>query len=339
MTILVTGGAGFIGSNFVRDWLSGPGEAVLNLDLLKYAGNLRNLDEVRNDERHVFVKGDISDRSLVDVLLRDHAVSAIVHFAAETHVDRSIQDPGVFVRTNILGTYSLLEAARHYCVSLDESSRARFRFLYVSTDEVYGPLKDADRPFDESCAYRPTSPYSATKASASHLVCAWFKTFGLPVLIANCSNSYGPFQFPEKLIPKVIVNALAEKPLPVYGDGRQIRDWLHVSDHCRALRAVLKRGNPGETYNIGGWNEQANIDVVRAICILLDEFRAPHIHHERLITRVTDRPGHDRRYALNTSRIERDLDWRPKYSFQAGLRATVRWYLDHPEWIASTQSS
>jgi dTDP-glucose 4,6-dehydratase len=338
MTILVTGGAGFIGSNFVLDWLAQSDEPVVNLDLLTYAGNIHNLESLHGDGRHVFIKGDICDRALVDSLLQKHAPRAILHFAAESHVDRSIHGPGAFIQTNVVGTYTLLEAARQYWSALAPPDRERFRFVHVSTDEVYGSLGPSDPAFVESRAYEPNSPYSASKAGSDHLVRAWFHTFGLPVLTTNCSNNYGPFQFPEKLIPLVIANALAGKPLPVYGDGRQVRDWLYVADHCSAVRTVLARGIPGETYNIGGWNEQANIDVVRSICRLLDEIKPVATPREQLITHVTDRPGHDRRYAIDARKIERDLGWRPAETFQSGLRSTVQWYLDHAKWLADVQA-
>jgi len=336
MTILVTGGAGFIGSNFVLDWLAGSDEAVVSLDLLT-AGNPRNLESLAGDHRHVFVKGDIGDRPLVDELLRRHAPRAVLNFAAESHVDRSIQTPGSFIQTNVVGTYALLESARLYWRELDEAARSGFRFLHVSTDEVYGSLEPDESAFAESRPYQPSSPYSASKAASDHLTRAWAHTFGLPVLITNCSNNYGPFQLPEKLIPLMIVNALADKPLPIYGDGLHVRDWLHVGDHCRAIRMVLESGRPGETYNIGGANELTNVDVVRTLCRLLDELRPTGSMHERLISHVADRPGHDRRYAIDSRKIQQELGWRPVYSFQTGIRATVQWYLDHPEWLASAQ--
>ena len=338
MTILVTGGAGFIGSNFVLDWLAQTDESVVNLDLLTYAGNMQNLDSLRGDARHVFVRGNICDRPLIDSLLRTHAPRAILHFAAESHVDRSIHGPAAFIQTNVVGTYTLLEAARQYWSDLTATARQQFRFVHVSTDEVYGSLGPADPAFVESRAYEPNSPYSASKAGSDHLVRAWFHTFGLPVLTTNCSNNYGPFQFPEKLIPLVIANAIAGKPLPVYGDGRQVRDWLYVGDHCNAVRTVLAKGVPGETYNIGGWNEQTNIDVVRSICRLLDELRPGAAPREQLIRHVIDRPGHDRRYAIDAGKIERALGWRPAETFQSGLRNTVQWYLDHADWLGNVQS-
>ncbi|WP_068637259.1 dTDP-glucose 4,6-dehydratase [Thauera butanivorans] len=341
--ILVTGGAGFIGANFVLDWLAGDGrsdgEAILNLDLLTYAGNLETLASLRDDPRHVFVQGDICDRALVDRLLATYRPRAIVHFAAESHVDRSIHGPGDFVRTNVEGTFTLLEAARAHHSALDAGERAAFRFLHVSTDEVYGSLGADDPAFAETKAYEPNSPYSASKAASDHLVRAWHHTYGLPVLTTNCSNNYGPRQFPEKLIPLMIVNALAGKPLPVYGDGLNVRDWLYVTDHCAAIREVLARGTPGATYNIGGWNEKTNIDIVRSVCGLLDELRpSADGSHARLITHVTDRPGHDRRYAIDARKIERELGWRPAETFDSGIRKTVQWYLDNPQWVADVQS-
>jgi dTDP-glucose 4,6-dehydratase len=340
--ILVTGGAGFIGSNFVLDWLAHSDtrdEPVVNLDALTYAGNLRNLDVLRDNPLHVFVRGDIGDRALLDQLLAQHRPRAIVHFAAESHVDRSIHGPGEFMRTNVQGTFTLLEAARAHWASLPEAERAAFRFHHVSTDEVYGSLKPGAPAFTESHPYEPNSPYSASKAASDHLVRAWHHTYGLPVVTTNCSNNYGPFHFPEKLIPLMIVNALAGKPLPVYGDGQQIRDWLYVKDHCSGIRAVLQGGRLGETYNIGGWNEQANIDIVKTICTLLDELRPdPAGPYARLITYVADRPGHDRRYAIDARKIERELGWRPAETFDSGIRKTVQWYLDHADWVAEVQS-
>jgi dTDP-glucose 4,6-dehydratase len=339
MSLLVTGGAGFIGSNFVLDWLASSDEPVVNLDALTYAGNLANLAGLQGDARHVFVHGDICDRALVDRLLAEHRPRAIVHFAAESHVDRSIHGPGAFMRTNIEGTYTLLEAARAYWGGLASDDKAAFRFHHVSTDEVYGSLKADDPPFAETNPYEPNSPYSASKAASDHLVRAWHHTYGLPVVTTNCSNNYGPYHFPEKLIPLMIVNALAGKALPVYGDGQQIRDWLYVKDHCSGIRAVLERGRLGETYNIGGWNEKANIDIVRTVCALLDELRPdPAGPYSRLITYVTDRPGHDRRYAIDARKIERELGWRPAETFDTGIRKTVQWYLDHPDWVADVQN-
>jgi dTDP-glucose 4,6-dehydratase len=343
VTILVTGGAGFIGSNFVLDWLAQPGEAgrepVVNLDALTYAGNLRNLASLAGDARHVFVQGNIGDRALVDGLLAQHRPRAIVHFAAESHVDRSILGPAAFLETNVQGTFTLLEAARVHLQSLDLAEREAFRFLHVSTDEVYGSLAPGAPAFTETHPYEPNSPYSASKAASDHLVRAWFHTYGLPVLTTNCSNNYGPYQFPEKLIPLMIVNALAGKPLPVYGDGMQVRDWLYVTDHCAAIRTVLARGRTGETYNIGGWNEKPNLEIVKALCALLDELRPdPAGPYTRLIKHVKDRPGHDRRYAIDARKIERELGWRPAETFETGIRKTVRWTLDHADWVAEVQS-
>ncbi|MGZ5132703.1 MAG: dTDP-glucose 4,6-dehydratase [Caldimonas sp.] len=338
--ILITGGAGFIGSNFVLDWLArDDAEPVLNLDALTYAGNRENLAALDGDAGHLFVHGDICDASLLDRLLAEHRPRAIVHFAAESHVDRSIRGPAEFIRTNIQGTFTLLEAARSYWSALAGPARETFRFLHVSTDEVYGSLAPADPPFRESDAYQPNSPYSASKAASDHLVRAWHHTYGLPVVTTNCSNNYGPFHFPEKLIPLMIVNALAGKPLPVYGDGMQVRDWLYVKDHCAAIREVLARGRPGQTYNIGGWNEKPNIEIVDAVCALLDELRPDSGgSYRRLISHVADRPGHDRRYAIDASKIERELGWRPADTFETGLRKTVRWYLDHADWVARVQT-
>ena len=337
--ILVTGGAGFIGSHFVLDWLAGSGEGVVNLDALTYAGNLENLAAVRDDPRHVFVHGDICDRPLLDRLFAAHRPRAVVHFAAESHVDRSIHGPGAFVRTNVEGTFQLLEAARAHWSALADAERAAFRFHHVSTDEVYGSLGPADAPFTETHPYDPSSPYSASKAASDHLVRAWHRTYGLPVVTTNCSNNYGPLHFPEKLIPLTIVNALAGKPLPVYGDGQQVRDWLYVRDHASAIRAVLAGGRVGEVYNIGGWNEKPNIEIVQTVCALLDEMRPdPAGPHARLITYVTDRPGHDRRYAIDARKVERELGWKPAETFATGIRKTVRWYLDHADWVARVQS-
>ncbi|MDE2614134.1 MAG: dTDP-glucose 4,6-dehydratase [Burkholderiales bacterium] len=339
MTLLVTGGAGFIGSNFVLDWLAQSDERVLNLDALTYAGNLRNLASLAADARHVFVQGDIGNRALVDRLLAEHRPRAIVHFAAESHVDRSILGPGAFIQTNVQGTFTLLEAARAYWSTLAEAERAAFRFLHVSTDEVYGNLAAGAPAFTEQHAYEPNSPYSASKAASDHLVRAWHHTYGLPVLTTNCSNNYGPYQFPEKLIPLVITHALAGKPMPVYGDGMQVRDWLYVGDHCSALRAVLAAGRVGQTYNIGGWNEQPNIEIVQTICALLDELRPSAAGpYARLVTYVKDRPGHDRRYAIDARKIERELGWRPAETFASGIRKTVQWVLDHAGWVAEVQS-
>jgi dTDP-glucose 4,6-dehydratase len=339
VTILVTGGAGFIGSNFVLDWLKHSDERVVNLDALTYAGNLHNVAALRGDARHIFVQGDITDRALIDKLLAEHQPRALVHFAAESHVDRSIHGPGTFIKTNIDGTFCLLEAARHFWAALKPQAKAAFRFHHVSTDEVYGSLKPGAPAFTEDHVYEPNSPYSASKAASDHLVRAWHHTYGLPVLTTNCSNNYGPFHFPEKLIPLMIVNALAGKPLPVYGDGQQIRDWLYVTDHCSGIRAVLDKGRLGETYNIGGWNEKANIDIVKTICALLDEMKPDaQGSYARLITHVADRPGHDRRYAIDARKIERELGWRPAETFETGIRKTVRWYLDHGDWVKTVQS-
>ena len=339
MTLLVTGGAGFIGSNFVLDWLDATAEPVVNLDALTYAGNLHNLDAIKGDPRHVFVQGDINDRALLDRLLAEHRPRAVLHFAAESHVDRSIHGPGEFMRTNVMGTFTLLEAARGYWSGLAEADKAAFRFHHVSTDEVYGSLAPAAPAFTETHAYEPNSPYSASKAASDHLVRAWHHTYGLPVLTTNCSNNYGPYHFPEKLIPLMIVNALAGKPLPVYGDGQQVRDWLYVRDHASAIRAVLAAGRVGETYNIGGGNEKANLEIVHTVCTLLDELRPdPAGPYRRLITHVKDRPGHDRRYAIDARKIERELGWRPAETFETGIRKTVQWYLAHPDWVADVQS-
>ncbi len=340
MTILVTGGAGFIGSNFVLDWLAQCDEAVVNLDKLTYAGNLHNLAALQGDARHVFVQGDIGDGTLVDALLAQHRPRALVNFAAESHVDRSIHGPGEFIQTNIVGTFGLLESVRAYLGQTDAAARAAFRFLHVSTDEVYGSLAPGAAAFTETHRVEPNSPYSASKAASDHLVRAYHHTYGVPVLTTNCSNNYGPYQFPEKLIPLMIVNALAGKPLPVYGDGQQIRDWLYVSDHCSAIRRVLEAGRIGETYNVGGWNEMPNLTIVRTVCALLDALRprADGKPYQEQIRFVTDRPGHDRRYAIDARKIERELDWRPAETFDSGIRKTVQWYLDHQDWVASVQS-
>ncbi len=337
--IFVTGGAGFIGANFVLDWLAASDEPVLNLDALTYAGNRESLHSLQGDARHHFVQGDITDRALLDRLLTQHQPRAVVHFAAESHVDRSIHGPGDFIRTNVQGTFTLLEATRAFWSALPANEQAAFRFHHVSTDEVYGSLGPADAPFTETHVYEPNSPYSASKAASDHLVRAWHHTYGLPVLTTNCSNNYGPFHFPEKLIPLVIVNALAGRPLPVYGDGQQVRDWLYVGDHCAAIREVLARGRVGETYNIGGWNEKPNIEIVQTICALLDELRPDTAGtYARHIRYVADRPGHDRRYAIDARKIERELGWKPAETFATGIRKTVQWVLDHPEWIARVQS-
>jgi dTDP-glucose 4,6-dehydratase len=340
MTILVTGGAGFIGANFVLDWIAGSDEPVVNLDKLTYAGNLETLASVQGDARHVFVQGDIGDRALVEKLLAEHQPRAVVNFAAESHVDRSIHGPGDFVQTNIVGTFNLLESVRGYWSALPDGQKAAFRFLHVSTDEVYGSLSKDDPAFAETNRYEPNSPYSASKAASDHLVRAWHHTYGLPVLTTNCSNNYGPYHFPEKLIPLMIVNALAGKNLPVYGDGMQIRDWLYVKDHCSAIRRVLEAGRLGETYNVGGWNEKPNIEIVNTVCKLLDELRpkADGTSYATQISYVTDRPGHDRRYAIDARKLEAELGWKPAETFETGIRKTVEWYLANPEWVANVQS-
>lgn len=339
MTILVTGGAGFIGSNFVLDWLASCDEPVVNLDKLTYAGNLENLASLAGDARHIFVQGDIGDRALVDRLLAQHQPRAVVHFAAESHVDRSIHGPGEFMRTNVEGTFTLLEAARQYWSGMAGAAREEFRFHHVSTDEVYGTLTPEAPPFRELDAYAPNSPYSASKAASDHLVRAWHHTYGLPVTTSNCSNNYGPYHFPEKLIPLVITRALAGQPLPIYGDGLQVRDWLYVGDHCRAIRCILERGQPGEVYNVGGWNEMANLTIVQTLCQLLDELAPSHAGpYARLIQFVTDRPGHDRRYAIDARKIERELGWRPEETFATGIRKTVTWYLAHQDWVSHVQT-
>jgi dTDP-glucose 4,6-dehydratase len=338
--ILVTGAAGFIGANFVLDWLAQSDEPVVNLDKLTYAGNLQSLASLQGDPRHHFVHGDIGDRALVDRLLAEHKPRAIVNFAAESHVDRSIHGPEDFIQTNVVGTFHLLESVRAHWGNLDESAKAAFRFLHVSTDEVYGTLGATDPAFTEKNAYEPNSPYSASKAASDHLVRAYHHTYGLPVLTTNCSNNYGPYHFPEKLIPLMIVNALAGKPLPVYGDGMQIRDWLFVKDHCSAIRRVLEAGTPGETYNVGGWNEKPNIEIVRTVCALLDEMspRADGKGYAEQVTYVKDRPGHDRRYAIDATKIHRELGWKPAETFETGIRKTVRWYLDNQAWVQQVQS-
>ncbi|EYC50340.1 spore coat protein [Hylemonella gracilis str. Niagara R] len=342
--ILVTGGAGFIGSNFVLDWLGTDhgyrDEPVLNLDKLTYAGNLENLASLQSNTQHVFVQGDIGDSALLARLLVEHRPRAIINFAAESHVDRSIHGPGDFIQTNIVGTFRLLEAVRAYWNGLEEPARSAFRFLHVSTDEVYGSLAAQDPAFTESHRYEPNSPYSASKAASDHLVRAYHHTYGLPVLTTNCSNNYGPYHFPEKLIPLMIVNALAGKPLPVYGDGMQVRDWLYVRDHCSAIREVLARGRVGETYNVGGWNEKANIDIVKTLCGLLDGLRprGDGKSYAEQITYVKDRPGHDRRYAIDARKLERELGWKPAETFETGILKTVQWYLQNPDWVAHVQS-
>ena len=338
--ILVTGGAGFIGANFVLDWLAQSDEAVVNLDKLTYAGNPETLASLKGNPKHVFVQGDIGDSALLDRLLAKHKPRAIVNFAAESHVDRSIHGPEDFVQTNVLGTFRLLESVRGHWAALPADQKAAFRFLHVSTDEVYGSLSATDPAFKEDHKYEPNSPYSASKAASDHLVRAWHHTYGLPVLTTNCSNNYGPFHFPEKLIPLMIVNALEGKPLPVYGDGMQVRDWLYVKDHCSAIRRVLEAGRLGETYNVGGWNEKPNIEIVNTVCALLDELRpkAGGKSYREQITYVTDRPGHDRRYAIDARKIEKELGWKPADTFDTGIRKTVEWYLANCEWVRNVQS-
>ncbi|MBB5017112.1 dTDP-glucose 4,6-dehydratase [Chitinivorax tropicus] len=338
--ILVTGGAGFIGANFVLNWLAQSDEPILNLDKLTYAGNLDNLSALSGDARHVFVKGDIGDRGLVDQLLATHRPRAVLNFAAESHVDRSIHGPEDFIQTNVVGTFHLLESVRAYWMSLAAGDQQQFRFLHVSTDEVYGSLTADAHPFTEQHRYEPNSPYSASKAASDHLVRAYHHTYGLPVLTTNCSNNYGPYHFPEKLIPLMILNALSGKPLPVYGDGLNVRDWLYVADHCSAIRTVLAGGELGETYNVGGWNEKTNIEVVTTICRILDELhpRQDGQSYADQITYVKDRPGHDRRYAIDARRLERELGWKPSETFDSGIRKTVQWYLDHSEWVANVTS-
>jgi dTDP-glucose 4,6-dehydratase len=340
MTILVTGGAGFIGSNFVLDWLDVSHEPVVNLDKLTYAGNLENIASIECDDRHVFVQGDIGDADLTTRLLERYEPRAVINFAAESHVDRSIHGPADFIQTNVLGTFRLLEAVRGHWSALPDGKKSTFRFLQVSTDEVYGSLLPSSPAFAETHRYEPNSPYSASKAASDHLVRAWHHTYGLPVLTTNCSNNYGPLHFPEKLIPLMIVNALAGKNLPVYGDGMQVRDWLYVRDHCSAIRRVLEAGKLGETYNVGGWNEKPNIDIVNTVCALLDELRprADGQSYRSLITYVKDRPGHDRRYAIDARKIECELGWKPAETFDTGIRKTVQWYLDHPDWVANVQT-
>lgn len=340
MSILITGGAGFIGGNFVLDWLARSDETLVNLDKLTYAGNPETLASLTGDARHVLVQGDIGDSALVAQLLAKHQPRAVINFAAESHVDRSIHGPEDFIQTNMVGTFRLLEAVRAYWGALASQAKADFRFLHVSTDEVYGSLGVADAAFTEMHRYEPNSPYSASKAASDHLVRAWHHTYGLPVLTTNCSNNYGPYHFPEKLIPLMIVNALAGKPLPVYGDGLQVRDWLYVKDHCSAIRRVLQAGQPGEVYNVGGWNEKPNIEIVHTVCRLLDEMR-PHASGEsytKQITYVKDRPGHDRRYAIDARKLERELGWKPAETFESGIRKTIAWYLANPEWVAHVQT-
>jgi len=344
VSILVTGGAGFIGSNFVLDWLTHEAESVVNLDKLTYAGNLENLSSLEGDVRHIFIRGDIGDTGLVGRLLAEHRPRALINFAAESHVDRSIHAPGEFMQTNIVGTFHLLESARAYWNGLDGEAQRRFRFVHVSTDEVYGSLAPQAPAFSEKNRYEPNSPYSASKAASDHLVRAYHHTYGLPVLTTNCSNNYGPYHFPEKLIPLCILNALAGKPLPLYGDGLQVRDWLYVKDHCSAIRRVLLVGLVGETYNVGGWSEKTNLDVVQILCDILDELappatrRLPLATYRSLITFVTDRPGHDRRYAIDAGKIERELGWKPVETFESGIRKTVKWYLDNQRWVANVKS-
>ena len=340
MGVLVTGGAGFIGSNFVLDWLAQCDEPVINLDALTYAGNLENLARLQGNARHTFVRGDIGDAGLVSSLLAEHRPRAVVNFAAESHVDRSIHGPAEFIQTNIVGTFHLLESVRAYWNGLEGAAKAHFRFLHVSTDEVYGSLEKDAPAFTESHRYEPNSPYSASKAASDHLVRAYHHTYGLPVLTTNCSNNYGPYHFPEKLIPLVILNALAGKPLPIYGDGQQIRDWLYVQDHCSAIRSVLDAGKVGETYNVGGWNEKTNLEVVHTLCAMLDELqpRADGQSYATQITFVKDRPGHDRRYAIDASKLERALGWKPAETFETGIHKTVRWYLDNQDWVRNVTS-
>ena len=338
--ILVTGAAGFIGANFVLDWLAQSDEPVVNLDKLTYAGNLQSLASLQDDPRHIFVHGDIGDRALVDRLLAEHQPRAVINFTAESHVDRSIHGPEEFIQTNVVSTFHLLESIRAYWGGLEGDAKTAFRLLHVSTDEVYGTLSPTDAPFTETTSYEPNSPYSASKAASDHLVRAYHHTYGLPVLTTNCSNNYGPFHFPEKLIPLMIVNALAGKPLPVYGDGMQVRDWLYVTDHCSAIRRALEAGVPGETYNVGGWNEKPNIEIVKTVCTLLDEMtpRADGAAYADQITYVADRLGHDRRYAVDATKIHRELGWKPAETFETGIRKTVRWYLDNQAWVQQVQS-
>jgi len=339
--IIVTGGAGFIGANFILSWLDQVNnQSVINLDALTYAGNLATLHLVQDNPKYQFIKANIGDQARIKQLLQEHQPRAIINFAAESHVDRSIHGPAEFIQTNIVGTFNLLECTRHYWNELPETKKSAFRFLHVSSDEVYGSLGPNDQPFTEKHAYEPNSPYSASKAASDHLVRAWFHTYGFPVLTTNCSNNYGPYHFPEKLIPLSILNALNGKLLPIYGDGQQIRDWLYVKDHCSAIRTVLEKGTLGETYNIGGWNEKANIDVVRQICSILDELqpRNDGKSYAEQITFVKDRPGHDRRYAIDASKIERELGWKPAETFETGIRKTVQWYLDNPKWVEGALS-
>ena len=340
MSVLITGGAGFIGANFVLDWVANSDEKIVNLDKLTYAGNLESLASLKNNPQHVFVQGDIGDAALLSKLLAEHQPRAVLNFAAESHVDRSIHGPGEFIETNIVGTFRLLESVRGYWHDLSAEAQTQFRFLHVSTDEVYGSLAPQDPAFTEHHQYEPNSPYSASKAASDHLVRAWHHTYGLPVVTTHCSNNYGPLHFPEKLIPLMIVNALAGKPLPVYGDGMQLRDWLYVKDHCSAIRRVLEGGRLGETYNVGGWNEKPNIDIVNTVCALLDELRprADGASYATQISYVKDRPGHDRRYAIDARKLEKDLGWKPAETFETGIRKTVAWYLENTEWVAHVQS-
>jgi dTDP-glucose 4,6-dehydratase len=340
MTILVTGGAGFVGANFVLDWLAAERDSVINLDKLTYAGNIENLASLRGDPRHVFVQGDIGDQPLLSDLLHEYCPRAVLNFAAETHVDRSIHSPSEFIRTNVVGTFNLLEVVRRYWSELPQPGKQSFRFLHISSDEVYGSLQATDSPFRETDAYEPNSPYSASKAASDHFVRAWHHTYGLPVLSTNCSNNYGPYHFPEKLIPLCILNALEGKPLPLYGDGQQIRDWIYVKDHCSAIRRVLEAGRVGETYNVGGWNEKTNLEVVKTICRILDDAkpRQDGKSYAQQITFILDRPGHDRRYAIDPGKLERSLGWKPEETFETGIRKTVQWYLDNSGWISHVTS-
>jgi len=340
MSVLITGGAGFIGANFVLDWVANSDEKIVNLDKLTYAGNLESLASLKNNPQHVFVQGDIGDAALLPKLLAELQPRAVLNFAAESHVDRSIHGPGDFIETNIVGTFRLLESVRGYWHGLSAEAQSQFRFLHVSTDEVYGSLAPQDPAFTEHHQYEPNSPYSASKAASDHLVRAWHHTYGLPVVTTNCSNNYGPLHFPEKLIPLMIVNALAGKPLPVYGDGMQVRDWLYVKDHCSAIRRVLEGGRLGETYNVGGWNEKPNIEIVKTVCALLDELRprADGASYATQISYVKDRPGHDRRYAIDARKLEKELGWKPSETFETGIRKTVAWYLENTEWVAHVQS-
>ena len=330
--LMVTGGAGFIGSNYILNWLEKHDEPILNYDALTYAGHLENLSKLKNDKRHIFVQGNILDKTLLEKVLSEYKPRAIVHFAAESHVDRSIEDSVSFLRTNVEGTHSLLSASLTYWCSISEVEKERFRFLHVSTDEVYGSLNENDPPFSETTPYAPNSPYSASKASSDYFVRAWYHTYGLPVLTTNCSNNYGPYQFPEKLIPRIILNALSGKSLPIYGDGKNIRDWLYVGDHCEAINLVLKNGKLGETYNVGGSNEKTNLDVVYTICDILDALRPTDRFYRELISFTKDRLGHDRRYAINASKLKNELGWRPKETFETGIQKTVTWYLENISW-------